>query len=219
MSKKKTFVVWGLGRFGTSVALTLTELGHEVLGIDCSEDKVQELSDKLTHVVVSDAIDEATFKALGIHNFDVGVVAMAELEASLMCTLLMKESGLHTIVAKATNPLHGTMLKKIGADTVIYPERDMGNRVAHNLSSSNILDYIELSDNISLMEINVIDSMVGKNLIEADIRRKHGVNVVAVKHKDGTTEINMDPKSPFRPGDVLVVIGTKDTVLALESGL
>lgn len=219
MAKKKSFVIWGLGRFGSSVALTLTELGHDVLGIDNSEEKVQEFSDKLTHTVLCDMIDENTFKTLGIRNFDVGIVGMADLESSLMCTMLMKEHGLKTIVAKSSSPLHGTMLKKIGADLIIYPERDMGYRVAHNLSSSNILDYIELSDDISLMEIHVLASMVGKNLIEADVRRKYGVNVVAVKHEDGTTDINMDPTIPFKQGDILIVIGTKNTMLALESGL
>ncbi len=219
MAKKKTFVVWGLGRFGTSVALTLTEMGHEVLGVDSSEDKVQELSSKLTHVVLCENVDEATFRALGIHNFDVGIVAMGDLEASLMCTLLMKEAGLHTIVVKAANKLHGIMLDKIGANSIIYPERDMGIRLGHNLASSNILDYIELSDDISLMELNVLEAMLGKNLIEIDIRRKYGVNVVAVKHKDGSTEINMDPQKPLAAGDILVVIGTKETILALESGL
>lgn len=219
MAKQKSFVVWGLGRFGSSVALTLSDLGHEVLGVDNKEEVVQEYSDKLTHTVLCDSIDENTFKALGIRNFDVGIIGMGKLESSLMCTLLLKEFGVHTIVAKAVNQLHGTMLEKIGANLIIYPERDMGRRVAHNLSSTNILDYIELTDDISLMEINVIDALVGKNLIEADVRRKYGVNVVAVKHKDGSTDINMDPKKPFAKGDILIVIGTKDTVLALESGL
>jgi len=219
MGKRKSYVVWGLGRFGVSVAETLTELGHEVLGIDNNEEIVQRLSTVLTHVVVTDNIDETTVKALGLRNFDVAIVGIGELQANLLCTMLLKEAGVRMIVSKASSTLHGKMLEKIGADKVIYPERDMGKRVAHNLASSNIMDYIELTDDLSLMEISLIGDMEGKTLIEADVRRKYGVNVVAIKHKDGTTEINMDPQKPLVDGDVLIVIGAKNMVLAMESGL
>ena len=219
MGKKKSYVVWGLGRFGVSVAETLTELGHEVLGIDNNEETVQRLSTVLTHVVVTDNIDETTVKALGLRNFDVAIVGIGELQANLLCTMLLKEAGVRMIVSKASSTLHGKMLEKIGADKVIYPERDMGKRVAHNLASSNIMDYIELTDDLSLMEISLIEDMKDKTLVEADVRRKYGVNVVAIKHKDGTTEINMDPQKPLVDGDVLIVIGAKNMVLAMESGL
>jgi len=219
MGKKKSYVVWGLGRFGVSVAETLTELGHEVLGIDNNEETVQRLSTVLTHVVMTDNIDETTVKALGLRNFDVAIVGIGELQANLLCTMLLKEAGVHMIVSKASSTLHGKMLEKIGADKVIYPERDMGKRVAHNLASSNIMDYIELTDDLSLMEISLIEDMKDKTLVEADVRRKYGVNVVAIKHKDGTTEINMDPQKPLVEGDVLIVIGAKNMVLAMESGL
>jgi len=219
MGKKKSYVVWGLGRFGVSVAQTLTELGHQVLGIDNNEETVQSLSTVLTHVVMTDNIDETTVKALGLRNFDVAVVGIGELQANLLCTMLLKEAGVHMIVSKASSTLHGKMLEKIGADKVIYPERDMGKRVAHNLASSNIMDYMELTDDLSLMEISLIDDMKDKTLIEADVRRKYGVNVVAIKHSDGTTEINMDPQKPLVDGDILIVIGAKNMVLAMESGL
>ncbi|MDD4321077.1 MAG: TrkA family potassium uptake protein [Acidaminococcaceae bacterium] len=219
MGKKKSYVVWGLGRFGVSVAETLTELGHEVLGIDNNEETVQRLSTVLTHVVMTDNIDETTVKALGLRNFDVAIVGIGELQANLLCTMLLKEAGVRMIVSKASSTLHGKMLEKIGADKVIYPERDMGKRVAHNLASSNIMDYIELTDDLSLMEISLIEDMKDKTLVEADVRRKYGVNVVAIKHKDGTTEINMDPQKPLVEGDVLIVIGAKNMVLAMESGL
>lgn len=219
MGKKKSYVVWGLGRFGVSVAQTLTELGHEVLGIDNNEETVQSLSTVLTHVVMTDNIDETTVKALGLRNFDVAVVGIGELQANLLCTMLLKEAGVHMIVSKASSTLHGKMLEKIGADKVIYPERDMGKRVAHNLASSNIMDYMQLTDDLSLMEISLIDDMKDKTLIEADVRRKYGVNVVAIKHSDGTTEINMDPQKPLVDGDILIVIGAKNMVLAMESGL
>ena len=219
MKDKRQFIVWGLGRFGSSVAETLTSLGHEVLGIDNNEDVVENMADKLTHTVVCDVIDEKTVNSLGIRNFDVGVVAIGNLEPSLLATLLLKEAGLKTIVAKASNPIHGKMLKKLGATKIIYPERDMGRRVGHNLAYTNILDFVELSDNICLMEVNLSQSMAGKSLAELDVRRKYQVNVVAVKHRDGSTEMTLEPTKPLAEGDLLVVIGSRKSVEALEDGI
>ena len=219
MKDKRQFIVWGLGRFGSSVAETLTSLGHEVLGIDNNEDVVENMADKLTHTVVCDVIDEKTVNSLGIRNFDVGVVAIGNLEPSLLATLLLKEAGLKTIVAKASNPIHGKMLKKLGATKIIYPERDMGRRVGHNLAYTNILDFVELSDNICLMEVNLSQSMAGKSLAELDVRRQYQVNVVAVKHRDGSTEMTLEPTKPLKEGDLLVVIGSRKSVEALEDGI
>ena len=219
MKDKRQFIVWGLGRFGSSVAETLTSLGHEVLGIDNNEDVVENMADKLPHAVVCDVIDEKTVNSLGIRNFDVGVVAIGNLEPSLLATLLLKEAGLKTIVAKASNPIHGKMLKKLGATKIIYPERDMGRRVGHNLAYTNILDFVELSDNICLMEVNLSQSMAGKSLAELDVRRKYQVNVVAVKHRDGSTEMTLEPTKPLQEGDLLVVIGSRKSVEALEDGI
>ena len=164
-------------------------------------------------------IDEKTVNSLGIRNFDVGVVAIGNLEPSLLATLLLKEAGLKTIVAKASNPIHGKMLKKLGATKIIYPERDMGRRVGHNLAYTNILDFVELSDNICLMEVNLSQSMAGKSLAELDVRRKYQVNVVAVKHRDGSTEMTLEPTKPLQEGDLLVVIGSRKSVEALEDGI
>ena len=134
MKDKRQFIVWGLGRFGSSIAETLTTMGHEVLGIDNNEDVVENMEDKLTHAVVCDVIDEKTVKSLGVRNFDVGIVAIGTLEPSLLATMLLKEAGVKTIVAKASNAIHAKMLKKLGATQIISPERDMGRRVAHNLA-------------------------------------------------------------------------------------
>jgi len=219
MKEKRQFVVWGLGRFGRAIAETLVELGHEVLGIDNNEDVVQNEADKLTHVVLCDVIDEKAVASLGIRNFDAAIVAIGDLQPSLMCVMLMREAGMKTIYAKASNPLHGKMLHKLGATKVIYPERDMGRRVGHNLAYTNILDYIELGNDICLMEIALSPETVGKNLIDINVRKNYHVNVVAVKHKDGSTEISLDPTKPFRKGDKLVVIGTRKSVEALEDGI
>lgn len=120
MNKKKQFVVWGLGRFGASVAETLVGMGHEVLGIDHDEEVVQEMADKLTHVVVSEAIDETVVKSLGLRNFDAAIIAIGDLEPSLLCCMILKEAGMATILAKASSEIHGKMLKKIGATSVIF---------------------------------------------------------------------------------------------------
>ena len=146
-NKQKQFAVLGLGRFGTSVALTLHELGYQVLGVDSDEEIVQDLSHDLTHVVSADAADENTLRSLGINNYEVVIVGIGALEDNLLTTLNLKEMGVPFVAVKATSAVHGKMLEKIGADKIIYPERDMGKRVAHNLISSSIVDYIEMSNN------------------------------------------------------------------------
>lgn len=213
--REKQFAVFGLGRFGTSVARTLNGLGYQVLGVDTEEDNVQNLAQELTHVVAADASDERTLRSLGVQNFDVAVVCIGDLEANVMTTLLLKEMGVPVVVGKAINQMHGKMLEKIGADKIVYSERDMGQRVAHNLISNSIVDYIELSSTISLMSITVPPSLAGKNLIESDLRNRYNVNVVAIKHGD-ETQVNPDPKLVLNLGDEMIIIGEHDNIKALE---
>ena len=171
MANNKQFVVIGLGRFGESVAKTLYSLGHDVLAIDMDEDSVQEISDSVTHAVQMDATDESALKTLGLRNFDVAVVTIgSNIQASVMITLLVKELGVKYIIAKGQSDLHAKVLYKIGADRVILPEKDMGIRVAHNIASSNILDYIELSEDYSILEIRALSIWVGKSLKELKLR-------------------------------------------------
>ena len=140
-SKRKQFLVAGLGLFGKSVALTLHNMGYDVLGVDIDENVVQDSSSDLSYVVCADASDEKSLKSLPIDDIDVAVVSIGVLESNMMCTLLLKEMGVPMVVAKALNDLHGTMLNKIGADKIVYAEKDMGKRVAHNLVSSSIVDW------------------------------------------------------------------------------
>lgn len=214
--KKKQYVVLGMGRFGISVARTLYGLGHDVLGIDKDEEIIQSLSNELTHIVAADVLDEETYRTLGLRNFDVAVVAVRDLEPSVMCTLMLKECGIPFIIAKASTALHGRMLEKIGADKVIYPERDMGIRVGHNLADSNIVDYIELVDNLSIMEIEAPKSMIGKSLSEAELRRLYKVTVVAIR-RNGEMFVNPNPQSKIQEKDIMVILGTHDCVKALET--
>jgi len=217
MSKKhKQFAVIGLGRFGSSVALTLARAGYEVLAVDSDEDKAQKISDEVTHVAVADTTDEAALKTLGMRNFDVVVVAIGEdVQANVLTTLLLKEMGVTHIVVKARNELHGKMLEKIGADRIVYPERDMGQRVAHNLVSTNVLDYIELSPNLSLVEINAPRSLIGKSLAEANLRAKYEMNVVAIKRAEKII-VPPHPSDKITSEDVLIVVGGIDGLQRLE---
>jgi trk system potassium uptake protein TrkA len=214
--KNKQFAIIGLGRFGTSVASTLSKAGYEVLAIDANEERVQKFSDEVTHVVQADTTDEASLKALGIRNFDTVVVAIGEdIQANVLTTLLLKEIGVPKIVAKARNELHGKMLEKIGADKVIYPERDMGIRVAHSLVSANVLDYIELSPNLSLVEVAAPGTLHRRSLAEANLRALYGVNVVAIKRGEHII-VPPQPDEKISEQDILIVVGTNDGVQKLE---
>ena len=215
--KKKQFVVIGLGRFGSSVAKTLYELGNDVLAIDADEEVIQEIADSVTHAVQADSTDENTLKALGISNFDVAVVTIgSNVQTSIMTALLIKELGVKNILAKAHNELHAKVLQKIGVDKVIFPERDMGVRVAHNLVATSILDYIELSPDYSIAEIISSSDWVGKSLKELNMRAKYGISIMALKRDN---EINVSPLAEdiIQEGDVIVAIGGTEELNELEN--
>lgn len=212
----KQFIVIGLGRFGSSIAKTLYSLGNDVLAIDASEDIVHEISENVTHAVQADATDENALKSLGIRNFDVAVIAIgSDIQSSIMITLLVKELGVKYVIAKAQNDLHAKVLTKIGADRIIFPERDMGIRVAHNLSYSNILDYIELSSDYSIAEIKAIPEWYNKSLRDTNMRAKYGINVMAIKRGK---DINISPiaQDVINSDDILVVIGNTEDVDKIE---
>lgn len=213
---KKQYAIIGMGRFGSSVANSLNKLGFEVLAIDSSEQRIQEVAGMVTHAVSADCTDEEALKALGIRNFDVVVVAIGQdIQASILTTLILKDLGVPMIVAKAQNELHGKVLSKIGADKVVFPERDMGMRVAHNLISPNILDYIELSDDYSIVELRASHNLIGQSLAELDIRKKHGCNVMAIKN-DGKFNISPGPHDPITEGDILIIVGQNDDLKKME---
>lgn len=203
----KQFAIIGMGRFGSSVARTLYEMDYEVMGIDESEERINENLQFVTHAVVADTTDERALKELGIRNFDVVVVAIGvDIQASILTVLTLKELGVKKIVAKAQNERHGQVLYKVGADRVVFPERDMGVRVAHNLVSSNVLDFIELAEDYSVAEVIVSSNMVGKTLRQLDIRARYEVNVIAIKSGD-EFNITPNPDDVIQQGDVLVVVG------------
>ncbi|MDF2668554.1 MAG: KtrC [Paenibacillus sp.] len=214
--KAKQYAIIGMGRFGSSVAKSLHGMGFEVLAIDSSEQRTQEVVNMVTHAVQADSTDEEALRALGVRNFDVVVVAIGEdIQASILTTLILKDMGVPALIVKAQNELHGKVLTKIGADKVVYPERDMGIRVAHHLISPNILDYIELSDDYSIVEIKATSALIGQSLRELDIRAKYGCNVMALKTGD---KMNIAPyaEDKIKENDVLVVVGLNNNLQQFE---
>lgn len=212
----KQFAVIGLGRFGTSVAKTLMMMDHEVLVIDEDGDKIQEVVNSVTHAVQADAKDEKALKAIGIRNFDVVIVAIGkDTESSILVTVLLKELGVKNVVAKARTELHGSVLSKVGADKVVYPERDMGVRVAHSLVSSNVLDHIQLSPEYSILEVVAPDMLVGKSLRQLNLRAKFGVTLMAIK-RGNQIHVSPSPDDPIQENDILVAIGEDKKLRNIE---
>ena len=216
---KKQFVVIGLGRFGSSIATTLYSLGNDVLVIDKNEDLIQDIASEVTHAVQADATDENALKALGIRNFDVAIISIGgDIQSSVMATLIVRELGVKYIIAKGNGELHAKVLYKIGADRVVLPEKDMGVRVAHNIISSSILDYIELSSDYSIMEVKAFEDWVGKDLKSLDLRKKYGINVIAIKTGE---KINLNPAADdiVCKDNVIVAIGSKEALTSLEGAI
>lgn len=212
----KSFAVIGLGRFGQAVTKVLSELGNEVLAIDKNPEVIREAATYATYAVEADVMDETVLRDLGLSNMDAVVVSIgSDLQASIMATLLSKELGVSRVIAKAQTELHAKVLKKIGADRIIFPERDMGSRVAHNLTSRNILDYIELSPEFSILEVEALKSWSGKNLKDLRLRNKYGVNVIAIKrgHKINISPISEDV---IMDGDIVIIIGSASDVKKIE---
>lgn len=210
----KQIAVIGVGRFGGSLAATLTRLGAEVLAVDIDEDRVREIAPRVTTAVQADATVEDNLRDLGLKNFDVVIVAMSAFEASLMTTLQLKEMGCKRVIVKASSDEHGKILEKVGADSVVFPEKDMGERVAFSLISGSVIDHIELSPEYRVFEIEVTGALVGHSLRNLNLRHRMGINVVALK-RDDNVQVFIDPDEPLRQGDILVAIGPESGVRKL----
>ncbi len=215
---KQNYAIIGLGRFGGSICRSLVESGQEVLVIDSNEDRVNEFMNIATHAVVGNAQDEMTLRSLGIRNFDHVIVAIGEdIQASILVTLMVKEMGVPNVLAKAQNEYHARVLEKIGADKVVHPERDMGIRIAHNLVSKNILEFIELSDEFTLAEIRVTNPrFFNKTLIDLNFRQKFGLTIVAIRRGNGKVVVSPDASEVIKEFDNLLVIGASEDVDMLD---
>lgn len=213
---KKQYIVIGLGRFGRSVCETLYENGAEVMALDIDQERVNEISDFATHAVCTDAMEAENLKELGVSNFDVGVVSIGDdVKASGIITMLLKEMGVETVIAKAHDEIHGLMLKKLGADKIVYPERDMGRRIAHNIGKTHIMDFIEVSPDYSLSEIRPMEKWIGKDLGQLALRARYGINVMAIKSGDHVNAVP-DAQTVIDENDVMLVMCPEKTLRMLE---
>jgi trk system potassium uptake protein TrkA len=207
---RRQIVVIGLGRFGLSLARELAERGHEVLGIDRVEALVQAAAEHLTHAVVADGSDERTLEQLGVASFDIGIVGLGQEElASILATMALKRLGLRRVIARSRTDLHGEVLKRIGADQIVYPERDVGYQLAHSFYSPSVLDYIDLGPTIGITKIEVTASLAGMTPAELDLAGDYRLTVVALQRDGLVTELP-SADTQLRPGDAIVVMGPDD---------
>ena len=214
---KKQYVVIGLGRFGSNVAMQLEANGCMVLAIDSNEKKVNFLADYVTRAVCMDITDEDAVKELGLGNFDAAIISIgSDINASIFAIICAKEQGVKSIIAKASNETNGKILSKVGADEVVYPEREMGRHLAKNLAFGNFLDAMELSSDYSIAEIPIPHQWVNKNLIELKLREKYKLNVIGVK-RSGALDVSPEADRKFLDDDVLVIVGSNEVLKKLTT--
>lgn len=201
----KTYAVFGLGRYGKAVAKELVESGAEVIAVDNNEANVDEIVNIVPVCKCADITDPEVIKQLGIENIDTVIIAMAgNLESSVMATVLCKEAGVKTVIAKCSDEIHGKVLSRVGADRIVIPEMESGKRLAKNLLSSGFIDMVELSDGVSMVEIDIKADWIGKNLKELNLRKKYSINIVALRQNDSVTTF-IDPEMPLS-GDMKFIV-------------
>jgi len=215
---KKQIVVIGLGRLGQSIARTLVMIGHEVLALDKEETLVQAVSPFVTRAVQTDPTNEPALRELGVGNFDIGVVALPGLEENVLTTILLKKMGIRFVIARALSEPHGDILEKIGANKVVYPEREMGAGIAYVLTLGNIMDYIPITTEYGVVKMTVPAKFIGKSLSEAGFSSRSRMEIIAlILQRKQELLINPDPSEKIKPDDVLVVSGNWDKLEELFS--
>ena len=216
MRKKKTYAVFGLGRYGMAVARELVSNGLEVIAVDSDEKVVNTAADALPICKCADVTDPNVLHQLGIPNVDVVIIAMANnLEDSVMAVTLCKEIGVKNVIAKSANEMHQKILARVGADTVVFPEKESGIRLARNLLSSGFVDMISLAENVSMIELEIQSELIGKNLIELNLRKNYSFNVVAIRNGN-SVNVDFDPYVPLKEGDNLIVIANPKKLAKLS---
>ena len=210
----KQYLVIGLGRFGTSVAKTLYEAGENILGIDVSEELVQDRINNniLKNAIIGDASDGKILKDIGAENFDIAFICIGDIEASVMIALNLKELGIKSIIAKAINKKHGKVLTKIGATEIVYPEEHMGKRIAELTMNTDVIEHLKFTDNFVLVEVKAPSLFWNNSLIKLDVRNKYNINIVGIKKSKGEFLPNPTANVVIEEGDVLVIITDKKTV-------
>jgi len=216
LTMKKTYAVFGLGRYGIAVARELVSNGAEVIAVDNDERIVNAAADELPICKCADITDAEVIRQLGISNVDVVIVAMANnLEASVMTVTLCKEIGVKTVIAKCANEMHQKILTRVGADKVVFPEKESGIRLAKNLLSSGFVDMVSLAKNVSMIELDVKPEWVEKNLIELNLRKKYSINVVAIRNGESVS-VDIDPFAPLHADVKLIVIANTEKLSKLK---
>lgn len=220
MTKKgfSQFAVIGLGQFGTAIAKRLYEMDKDVLVVDVDEDKINEISNSVTHAIVADASEEKVLKSIGINNFDVVAVCMgSNMQSSILTTLICKQMGVKYIIAKAQSEKHKNVLEKIGADLVVFPEEDMGRKIANRVLNPNLADIMELSDNFKIIDILTPLLWRNKSLIELDLRKNFAVSVILVKREDGSVIMSPGGDTVLYEKDSVVICGSADNINKITS--
>lgn len=213
---KKNFLVLGAGRFGISVAETLDYLGHEVCVIDKNADIIQDIAENVTHAIVGDCCEATVLKSIGAANFDTVIVALSEdMQASILATVLLKEMGVKNVMTRATDEMHRKILEKVGADEVLMPEREMGERLAHMLVAKKRFHDLELSSEFSVVQIECPSKWVGRNPVSLDARNRYGINIIAVERGDDVLMALTDD-DVFKRDDIIVIVGKNSDIKDLE---
>ncbi len=214
--KVDSVVVFGAGRFGTALAKELFEEDIEVMVVDNDEEKIQEISPHVTTAVIADVVDEGAIDELGLSNFDLAVIAIgSNLEASIVAAVEAKEYGVPMIYAKASTEMQARILKKIGVDQIIYPEIEVGERLARSISGRSIIEYIHFSEEYSIVEVSAPHNWAGKTIMELDVRNKHNINIIALR-RNGKTLVSPSASDRIETGDNLIVIGEDQHLKDLE---
>lgn len=216
MKKTKQFLVLGLGSFGNSVAKTICELGHEALAVDGDLEKVERATEFVTQAVQANITDEATLRSMGIRNYDACIVAIGkDLKASILVCMMLKDMEAKYIIAKANDNIHAKILRQLGVDRVVFPERDTGIRVANSIVTNNVLDLMELNDDFRIAEIHVPEEWCGKSIVEVDVRKKYKINVLAINREDNFI-VSPLPSTVFKPNDNILVLGKTEDIDDLD---
>ncbi len=211
-SRQKEYIIIGLGRFGNSVAKQLEANGCKVLAIDRNEQRIRQIAEYVTLAMCLDVADEEALEELGGRNFDGAVISIGHsLDASVLATIWAKEQGIKQVIAKAYDETQGKILAKIGADEIVYPEKETGVHLANNLAFNNLIDTIELSPEYSIAEVTILTDWIGKSLIELNLREKYAVNVIAIR-RGGSLILNPAADAPSKKNDVFVLLGTNNTL-------
>ncbi|MGD9893918.1 MAG: TrkA family potassium uptake protein [Dehalococcoidia bacterium] len=216
MARRRQVVVVGLGRFGSALAETLSEIGHEVLAIDINHKPVQEISDVVTHAVQGDGTDAETLSDVGAGEFDTGIVAVGDIEQSILITVQLKRLGVPYVIAKAKEELHGTILEKIGADRIVYPEREVGERLAHSFIMPNVVDYMSLGPDYGISKLEPPAQFIGRSVGELGLGDRYHVALMMIQ-RSAQVVINPGPDERIQGQDLLVIAGLDDAVERFRS--